>query len=159
MDAKADREQTGPEKNRQDRGWMGGKTTQGGGGESNRVKLREQKGIQEKSSHAKQPRRQQREKLGECLPPCRSGNVGDMPGMVVKKEGIGLRLLIFLGFSTGVALSAVGGGPTAACGATVPGATFLLLRLGLGGTGSIGLGSPLLTQVAALTGGMSTAIL
>ena len=55
-----------------------------------------------------------------------------MPGVVVKEEGISLGLVI-LGLAAGVALGAVGGGPMAACGAPVPGATFLLLRLGLGG--------------------------
>ena len=88
-----------------------------------------------------------------------------MPGVVVKEEGISLRGLGILRLAAGVALGAMGGGPTAACGAPVPGVTFLLLHLGLGGIrrnglpGSIGLGSPLLTRVAALTGGMSTAIL
>ena len=163
-EAKADREQTGPEKNRQDRGWMCGKMMQGEGGESNRVKLGEQKGNRKESGQAKEPGQQQREKLGERLRPCRPGGVGDIPGVVVKEEGISLGLVI-LGLATGVALGAMGGGPTAAGGTPVPGATFLLLRLGLGGIrrngfpGSVGLGSPLLTRVAALTGGTSTAIL
>ena len=85
--------------------------------------------------------------------------------MVVEKEGISLRGLVVLGLAIGVALGAMGGGPTAACGAPVPGATILLLHLGLGGIrrnglpGCIGLGSALLTGVAALTGGTSTTIL
>ena len=162
--AKANREQAGPEQNRQDRSWMRGKATQGKGGESNRVELREQKGNRKESGQAKEPGQQQREKLGERLRPCRPGGVGDIPGVVVKEEGISLGLVI-LGLATSVALGAMGGGPTAAGGTPVPGATFLLLRLGLGGIrrnglpGSVGLGSPLLTRVAALTGGTSTAVL
>ena len=57
--AEADCEQTGPEHNCQDWGWMGGKVMQGEGGKGNRVKLREQKGDRKESSQAKKPRQRQ----------------------------------------------------------------------------------------------------